>query len=213
METPVPNHIEIKIPNLETIIVRGFYESDESLLYVTIPGNIIQGHKDTLVGIVAEMDAEQEKAGFRPKHMSEFYAEASAETIDSLCIEDGFDPEVMPEDYVPNSHSRLCFAIAAVKGERFRQDAKWGKQSHLPVVWATILSEESGELSKAALACRLSGDDTPETIVQFYTEAMHCAAVGVAILEDLEEAFPDACDAATEAARIKHQKSLLLVLA
>lgn len=38
-----------------------------------------------------------------------------------------------------------------VLAERRRQDERWGKQSHDPDRWHTILSEEVGEAAKAVL--------------------------------------------------------------
>lgn len=35
---------------------------------------------------------------------------------------------------------------AEIRAERQRQNAKWGVQRHSAVLWATILSEESGEV-------------------------------------------------------------------
>lgn len=192
MKTPVPNHIEIKVPDLETIIVRGFYESEESILYVTIPGNIIEVYKDTLIGIVAELDADQAKSGFLPMPLSEFYASADLETLESIMREDGQDPDADFDfsDEQPNALGRMHLAFAAIKGERRRQHAKWGKQQHPPLLWSAIINEESGELAKAALDCHLSGNAS-ETLAAFYNEAMQCAAVGCSIMEDYEERYPE----------------------
>ncbi len=41
--------------------------------------------------------------------------------------------------------------IEDVKGERKRQDEKWGEQNHGPSRWSDILMEEVGEVSKAIL--------------------------------------------------------------
>lgn len=42
--------------------------------------------------------------------------------------------------------------IADVIAEMNRQDAKWGDQSHHPILlWNAILGEEAGEVAKAAL--------------------------------------------------------------
>ena len=58
--------------------------------------------------------------------------------------------------------------------ERRRQNAKWGVQRHLPVVWSAILAEECGEVAKASL------ENDPSAYV---TELVQVAAVAVAALE------------------------------
>lgn len=47
--------------------------------------------------------------------------------------------------------------IADVIAEMNRQDAKWGDQSHHPILlWNAILGEETGEVAKAALENNLN---------------------------------------------------------
>ena len=58
--------------------------------------------------------------------------------------------------------------------ERCRQDSKWGVKDHNRFVWLTILTEEVGEVSKAALENKglLYGD-----------ELIQVAAVAIAAYE------------------------------
>lgn len=58
--------------------------------------------------------------------------------------------------------------------ERWVQDKKWGVQNHIPAVWITILTEELGEASKAALEGR------PDDYIEELTQV---AAVAVAAIQ------------------------------
>ena len=60
--------------------------------------------------------------------------------------------------------------------ERLRQDAKWGEQNHNIYKWIAILSEEVGEVGKAAL------DDDFQELVD---ELIQVGAVSVAMIESL----------------------------
>ena len=73
-------------------------------------------------------------------------------------------------------------AIDDVLAERSRQNAKWGRQDHDPITWSAILSEECGEFAEAALHERFGG----HAAANLRTEAIHCAAVAVQILECLD---------------------------
>lgn len=64
-----------------------------------------------------------------------------------------------------------------IKGERKRQDKKWGVQNHHPYKWMAILTEELGEANERLLKGDLNG---------FYNEMVHTTAVAVAILEAME---------------------------
>jgi NTP pyrophosphatase (non-canonical NTP hydrolase) len=66
--------------------------------------------------------------------------------------------------------------------ERVRQDQKWGEQNHSPEIWALILTEEVGEVAKAALPAYCGGED----ITAFRKEVIQCGAVCLAILESLD---------------------------
>jgi NTP pyrophosphatase (non-canonical NTP hydrolase) len=61
--------------------------------------------------------------------------------------------------------------------ERVRQD-----QNHSPEIWALILTEEVGEVAKAALPAYCGGED----ITAFRKEVIQCGAVCLAILESLD---------------------------
>lgn len=71
-----------------------------------------------------------------------------------------------------------------VNDERNRQDAKWGEQNHLDVVWNAILMEEVGEASQEVLttafgAAAKGHGDLREELVQV-------AAVAVAWIEAID---------------------------
>lgn len=72
-------------------------------------------------------------------------------------------------------------AIEDVVEERIRQEAKWGEQNHDPFTYLAILSEEVGELAQAALHARFGGSKA----AGLYEEAVHTAAVALAIVECL----------------------------
>lgn len=73
-------------------------------------------------------------------------------------------------------------ALIDVLQERARQDRKWGEQNHDPFTYLTVLSEEVGELAQAALHTRFGGHAADG----LRTEAIHVAAVALAILECLD---------------------------
>lgn len=74
--------------------------------------------------------------------------------------------------------------IELVRAERERQFAKWGKQDHNTFVWLSILTEEIGEASQAALHDVFGG----KAKGTFLTEMIHVAAVAIQIIEWLLEA-------------------------
>ena len=77
-------------------------------------------------------------------------------------------------------------ALSDILEERARQDAKWGEQNHDPFTYLTILMEEIGELSQAALHNRFGGKHGEFSHVR--EEAVQTAAVAVAIVECLDRA-------------------------
>jgi len=74
--------------------------------------------------------------------------------------------------------------LMAIAGERLRQDAKWGEQNHDPFTYLTVLLEEVGEFAQAALHLRFGGPAQGE----FRKEAIHMAAVALAIVECIDRA-------------------------
>jgi len=72
-------------------------------------------------------------------------------------------------------------SLELILSERFAQDQKWGEQNHAPLLWVAILTEEVGELSKAALHQEFGGPDAENVLA----EAVQCAAVSLAIVECL----------------------------
>lgn len=73
-------------------------------------------------------------------------------------------------------------AVADVLAERWRQDAKWGQQDHDPFTYLAVLTEEVGELAQAALHTKFGG----RAAAGLRTEALHTAAVALALLECLD---------------------------
>lgn len=72
-------------------------------------------------------------------------------------------------------------AFTDVAAERKRQDDKWGEQNLDPFTYLAVLAEEVGELSQAALHTKFGG----KAAAGLYTEAVHVAAVALAIVECL----------------------------
>ena len=85
-------------------------------------------------------------------------------------------------DYDPANADIQERAMEAVLQERARQDAKWGEQNHDPFLYVTVLGEEYGELCQAALHARFGGPKA----VELRKEAVHTAAVALAIIECLD---------------------------
>ena len=75
-------------------------------------------------------------------------------------------------------------ATADVLAERVRQDRKLGEQNHDPFTYLTILMEEVGETSQAALEARFGKG----TIEHLREEAVQVAAVALALVECLDRA-------------------------
>jgi NTP pyrophosphatase (non-canonical NTP hydrolase) len=73
-------------------------------------------------------------------------------------------------------------ALADVRTERQRQDAKWGTQNHDPITYLAILTEEVDELAQAALHLRFGGP----AALGVREEAVQVCAVALAIIECLD---------------------------
>jgi NTP pyrophosphatase (non-canonical NTP hydrolase) len=73
-------------------------------------------------------------------------------------------------------------ALESVLHERSKQDDKWGQQDHDPFTYLTILSEEVGEFSQAALHLRFGGPAS----FKLREEAVQVAAVALALIECLD---------------------------
>jgi NTP pyrophosphatase (non-canonical NTP hydrolase) len=67
--------------------------------------------------------------------------------------------------------------LQRVLEERARQDRKWGEQNHRDLRWLPILTEESGEVSKAI------NEEKPDQVEK---ELVQVAAVAIAWLECIE---------------------------
>ena len=86
-----------------------------------------------------------------------------------------------------------------IRQHRREQDAKWGVQPHPMTRWAAILSEENGEFAEASLQFGQTladrthilpllavPDPHNDLIGKLRTEALHVAAVAVAIIEQID---------------------------
>ena len=67
--------------------------------------------------------------------------------------------------------------LDAIRSERERQHAMWGRQKHKLPTWMLILGEEYGEICNAII----DGDN-----IDTRTELMQLAAVAVQIIEALD---------------------------
>jgi NTP pyrophosphatase (non-canonical NTP hydrolase) len=74
-------------------------------------------------------------------------------------------------------------ALADVLQERQRQDEKFPHQQHPAPVWLTILGEEVGEASQAALHTQFGGEHDG----RFREEMVQVAAVALAIVQAIDE--------------------------
>ncbi|TXH19720.1 MAG: hypothetical protein E6R03_00125 [Hyphomicrobiaceae bacterium] len=70
-------------------------------------------------------------------------------------------------------------AVELIQDERRRQDDKWGTQANAISVWLTVLMEEVGELSEAALHAQFGGPAANNVRM----EATQVAAVAQALLQ------------------------------
>lgn len=89
--------------------------------------------------------------------------------------------------------------LEAVRAERRSQDAKWGRQSHDPMVWLAIAMEEVGEAAQAALQRRfadppLSPEERGRLDDHCREELIQAAAVLVAAVECEEYGFAGPSD-------------------
>jgi len=72
-------------------------------------------------------------------------------------------------------------ALDEIIFERFRQQQKWGLQTHSIAEWMMILGEEYGEACKAGNECYFRD----ESLDKLRKELVQTAAVALAILEGL----------------------------
>ncbi|MFJ8268508.1 hypothetical protein [Peribacillus asahii] len=78
--------------------------------------------------------------------------------------------------------------LLAVEAERFRQNAKWGRQRHSYGAWLAILAEEFGEVAQAMQGRMGLTSMKDSDADDLYEELVQVAAVAVAIAEQaLEE--------------------------
>jgi NTP pyrophosphatase (non-canonical NTP hydrolase) len=78
--------------------------------------------------------------------------------------------------------------IDEVQKERDNQDTKWGEQNHCPKVWALILGEEVGEVSKELLDAGefVNGKFQVKDTTEYRKELIQVAAVAIAAVEALD---------------------------
>lgn len=70
-----------------------------------------------------------------------------------------------------------------IVNERRRQDEKFGEQKHHPFVWVSILGEEFGEVSRAAIEANFLGYKNSGNWSNYRAELIQVAAVAVAMIE------------------------------
>jgi NTP pyrophosphatase (non-canonical NTP hydrolase) len=78
-----------------------------------------------------------------------------------------------------------------IAAEREKQDAKWGIQNHDPFKWISILSEEVGEVAKAANDSFWCGENPlvaydKKKLKDYRAELIQVAAVAVSMIECLD---------------------------
>ena len=74
--------------------------------------------------------------------------------------------------------------LQEVKGERVKQEEKWGEQNHNLVEWCAILGEEVGEVQKAALEWHFKHPNA--SLEEYRKELIQVAAVAVSMVESLD---------------------------
>jgi NTP pyrophosphatase (non-canonical NTP hydrolase) len=77
-------------------------------------------------------------------------------------------------------------AAKSIAEERDRQNAKWGVQNYTPEWWLAILMEEVGELAQAILETHFDNGTDLGGIDNIRTEAVHSAAVAMALVECID---------------------------
>ena len=76
--------------------------------------------------------------------------------------------------------------LQEVANERERQNARWGEQNHKFEKWVAILGEEFGELCQAVCQTVIGSDEGKDGTDSIRQEAIHVAAVAVALVECLD---------------------------
>ncbi len=76
--------------------------------------------------------------------------------------------------------------IEAIINEREKQDSKWGEQNHKPIEWVSILTEEVGEVAKAALESHFKHKGKDHKYSEYRKELIQVAAVALAMIESLD---------------------------
>ena len=112
-------------------------------------------------------------------------AEYLIEDIDPIDVRDA-DEEMQDilEDWRDEiaSSDTIDKILNEIRNERTAQDKKWGEQNHDRYKWVAILTEETGEVSEAAL----EAEHDPEWISNYRDELIQVAAVAVAMIECLD---------------------------
>ena len=76
--------------------------------------------------------------------------------------------------------------IKEIINEREKQDTKWGEQNHQPIEWVSILTEEVGEVAKAALESHFKHKEKDHSYKEYRKELVQVAAVALAMIESLD---------------------------
>ncbi len=186
MKRKLPDHIEFNFLNPETLIVHGYYQSEDEVFHATATVTLPSGIIEALDQGAANRDA-------TPMDLSDFYSQCSSETMDEIMHEQGDSMESMmamwedgTEEWHPNSLQRLMGVLTDVKQARFQQDKRWPSGPFLPPLeWSAILSKKLGQASQHALHLKQNGN-LPGDVRKFRRQLLNIAATACAAIEQLD---------------------------
>lgn len=78
-----------------------------------------------------------------------------------------------------------------INQERNIQENKWGQQNHHPLEWLPILTEEVGEVNKAALETYFKYKGSDPLYKDYRKELIQVAAVAVNMIECFDRNFEE----------------------
>lgn len=113
---------------------------------------------------------------------------------DSLVLFGNLDDAVtwLVNLYKALSSDPMKMVLRDVADERRRQDEMWGQSLHKPQEWLGILTEEVGEVARAANTIHWHPSD--EARQQYRKELIQVAAVAVAAVQALDAMLADGVD-------------------
>jgi hypothetical protein len=78
------------------------------------------------------------------------------------------------------------YVFEKIVEERTRQTERWGEDEHSPLCWTAILNKQLGAYADAALKYEHADNPGYNEGAPLYRQAVHIAAVAIAILEQME---------------------------